>query len=46
MRDKKAYIFKVPKLPGTHGCIYGRYKHEGRSALPGEICRSATGYRH
>ena len=46
MLDKKSNIFKFLMLPGKHGRIYGRYKHEGRSALPGDICRSATGYRH
>lgn len=46
MLDEKAYIFKVRKLPGKHGRIYGRHKHEGGCALPGEICMFATGYRH
>ena len=45
MLDKKAYIFEVPKLSGKHGRICGRYKHEGRCALPGEICMAATSYR-
>jgi hypothetical protein len=46
MLDEKANIFKVQKLPGKHGRRYGRYKHEGKCALPGEICMSATSYHH
>jgi len=38
MSDEKANIFKVQKLPGRHGRIYGRHKQEGRCALPGEVC--------
>lgn len=41
MRDKKANIFKVPYLHGTHGSRCGRHKWEGERALPGEVCRSA-----
>lgn len=46
MLDEKANIFKVRKLPGKQGRKYGRYKQEGRCALPGEICMLASGYRH
>lgn len=42
MRDEKAMIFKVPYLYGTHGRISDGYKREGKSALPGEVCRPAS----
>ncbi len=46
MLDKKAIIFKVRYLYGKHGCICGGHKRESGSALPGEICPFAMGYRH
>ena len=46
MLDEKANIFKVRYLCGKHGRICGGHKREGGCALPGEICRSALGYRH
>ncbi len=45
MADEKANIFKVQYLYGNHGRICGGYKREGDRVLPGEICRSASGYR-
>jgi len=44
--DEKANIFKVRYLYGKQGRICGGHKREGGSALPGEICPSATCYRH
>jgi len=35
MRDKKANIFKVRYLHGTHERICGRHKREGECVLPG-----------
>lgn len=46
MPDKKANIFEVQYLSGRHGCKCGGHKREGGCALPGEICRPATCYRH
>lgn len=46
MPDKKATIFKVQNLPGRHSRRCGGYKWEGRCALPGEVCLSATCYCH
>ncbi|MBW1861909.1 MAG: hypothetical protein JRJ02_05990 [Deltaproteobacteria bacterium] len=37
MLDEEAIISKVLYLYGKHGCICGRHKREGGSALPGEI---------
>ncbi len=37
MSDNEANISEIQYLPGGHGCICGRYKCEGVSALPGEI---------
>lgn len=42
MRDEKAYIFKVQYLYGTHGRTFDGHKREGKSALPGEVCRLAS----
>lgn len=42
MWDEKAYIFKVQYLYGTHGRISDGQKREGKSALPGEVCRPAS----
>ena len=39
--DEKAIIFKVRNLYGKCRRKYGRHKREGRSALPGEVCREA-----
>jgi hypothetical protein len=41
VRDKKAIIFEVRYLYGTHGSTHDRHKREGICALPGEICREA-----
>lgn len=40
--DEKANVFKVPYLHGRHGRICGGHKREGRCALPGEVCPSAS----
>ena len=45
MPDKKANIFKVRNLSGRHGRKCGGHKREGRSAIPGETCQPAYGYR-
>ena len=37
MLDEEANISKVRYLYGEHGCICGRHKREGGSALPGEV---------
>ena len=42
MRDEKANVFKVPFLSGTHGRRSDGQKREGKSALPGEVCRPAS----
>ena len=42
--DEGANTSKVQYLTGKLGRICGRYKREGRCALPGEICRSALCY--
>jgi hypothetical protein len=44
--DEEAIISKVRYLYGEHGRRWGGHKREGGFALPGEICSSATGYRH
>ena len=46
MPDEKAIIFKVRYLSGRHGRKCGGHKREGGCALPGEVCRSASCYRH
>ena len=45
MADKKANIFKVQYLYGSHGRKCGGHKREGGCALPGEVCQPATCYR-
>ena len=42
MLDEEANSFNVRYLYGKHGCICGGHKGEGGSALPGEICQSAS----
>jgi hypothetical protein len=46
MLDKEANIFKVQYLTGRHARRCGGHKREGECALPGEVCQSATCYRH
>jgi len=42
MRDEESIISNVPYLYGTHGRISDGQKREGKSALPGEVCRPAS----
>ena len=42
--DEEAIIFKVRYLYGELVCRCGGHKHEGESALPGEICNFALSY--
>jgi hypothetical protein len=46
MADKKANIFKVRYLSGSHGRKCGGHKREGECAIPGEICRFAMCYHY
>jgi len=42
MRGEKSNIFKAQYLYGTHSRISDGHKREGKSALPGEVCRPAS----